>query len=480
MMKARNPLTDLSNNHNRTAPPPTTTMKMKMKKNNKKIESENSNGGESLKDEQEDNALDHLLLVQSNLSSLLHQVDELVVQAFKVKNLSNEGRKEIKCFSDFLSDMHSSLKPWVTRFQNVLSSPSVELKSKPPQALKGNSVSSDDSDESNVSESLEEPTMDSLISPSPLVSWHANCTIQRGRQMFMLTPLPISKKLSSKFREPSKSEFNKLASTNDVGTSTFLAVSRNMNDLLDSVVVKSTPAKPAPSLANEEANNQEPKRDSSILVMMTPRFRMSPPKSCVLLEPISEIHHLGDIKSRKSTPFPLGIHYSDSEDSESPSSGNDALQGLALKSPEVKETQKIPKSGIGKKIIEASPCWLTSPPKSCVLLEPLDEKSMDMENADNESSIQISDLVLSHQISKLKDEVGHGLSRIENTPMWREPQSTFRTGKHPGENTLKKELWTKFEAASSYGFQPKLPAVEKDAPKGFLDLLEEASCDELK
>ncbi|MED6158612.1 hypothetical protein PIB30_034344 [Stylosanthes scabra] len=480
-MNPRNPLTDLSNNDNLTATTTTTSKsksfshkntKMKMKMKKKKMESENVNGGESLKDEQ-DNALDHLLLIQSNLSSILHQVDELVVQAFKVKNISNEGRKEIKSFSDFLSDVHSSLKPWVPRFQNVLSSPSLESESKPHQTLKGNSVSSDDSDESNVSDSLEEPTMDSLISPSPLVSWHANCTIQRGRQMFMLTPLPISKKLSSKFREPSKTEFNELASTSDVGTSTFFTFSRNMNDLLDSVVVKPTPAKPAPSLANEEANIQEPKRDNSILVMMTPRFKMSPPKSCVLLEPISEIHRLGDIKSRKSTPFPIGIHYSDSEDSESRSSGNDASQGLALKSKELKETQKIPKPEVGKRTIEASPCWLTSPPKSCVLLEPHDEKSMDKENADNESSIQISDSVLSHQITKLKDE-----ARIEKTPMWCEPQSTFRTGKRPGENTLKKELWIKFEEASSYGFQPKLQTVEKETPKGFLDLLEEASCDE--
>ena len=62
--------------------------------------------------------------------------------------------------------------------------------------------------------------------------------------------------------------------------------------------------------------------------------------------------------------------------------------------------------------------------------------------------------------------------------MWHEPESAFQTGKRPGENTLKKELWTRFEAASTYGFQPKLPTVRKDTQKGFLDLLEEASCDD--
>jgi len=58
------------------------------------------------------------------------------------------------------------------------------------------------------------------------------------------------------------------------------------------------------------------------------------------------------------------------------------------------------------------------------------------------------------------------------------PESSFQRGKCPGENTLKKELWTKFEVASTWGCQPKVPTVQKSAHKGFLDLLEEASCDE--
>lgn len=67
------------------------------------------------------------------------------------------------------------------------------------------------------------------------------------------------------------------------------------------------------------------------------------------------------------------------------------------------------------------------------------------------------------------------LDHVENTPI---PESSFQTGKRPGENTLKRELWTKFEAASAWGCQPKLPTDQKNAHKGFLDLLEEASCDE--
>ena len=64
--------------------------------------------------------------------------------------------------------------------------------------------------------------------------------------------------------------------------------------------------------------------------------------------------------------------------------------------------------------------------------------------------------------------------------MLKEPESTFRTGKRPGENTLKKELWTKFEAASSHGTHFNFSVLQETAQKGFLDRLEEVSCDETK
>ena len=73
--------------------------------------------------------------------------------------------------------------------------------------------------------------------------------------------------------------------------------------------------------------------------------------------------------------------------------------------------------------------------------------------------------------------ISDSLLLVESTPMWEEPESTVRTGKRPGENTLKKELWTKFEAASSYGLRSNVSALQRTAQKGFLDLLDEVSCD---
>lgn len=58
--------------------------------------------------------------------------------------------------------------------------------------------------------------------------------------------------------------------------------------------------------------------------------------------------------------------------------------------------------------------------------------------------------------------------------MWKELNST---GKHHGENTLKRELWTKFEAASSNELHFDLSIFQETETKGFLDRLEEVSCE---
>ena len=67
---------------------------------------------------------------------------------------------------------------------------------------------------------------------------------------------------------------------------------------------------------------------------------------------------------------------------------------------------------------------------------------------------------------------------MENTPLWKEPESTIRMGKRPGENTLKKELWMRFEAASTSGLCLNIPVLKETTEKGFLERLDEAWCDE--
>lgn len=235
----------------------------------------------------------------------------------------------------------------------------------------------------------EENNEDTLISPSPLVSWRANCTIERGRQLFLLTPLPMSKTLSSKCQDPSKSRFERITSKSTVEIPPPLTIPGDANDdLLEGVEIKPTPSKPADSTVAMRGNVIESsfdslsmfsKRDQSMLVM-TPCLKMSPPKSCVLLEPISESCCKPNARDRRCTPFPVGLQKGSQS---SDSSSSEDSDGLAFKYPELLGIRQACKSGIVWKDLEASPLWKFSPPKSCVLLEPSDEISTEKAAADD-------------------------------------------------------------------------------------------------
>lgn len=245
-------------------------------------------------------------------------------------------------------------------------------------------------DESIAIQSPEQDKMDSLISPSPLVSWRANCTVERGRQVFMLTPLPISRALSSKCQESSRSLLEKITLAAAPPPSLTLPQEIKDDSLID-VAIYPTPNKPFDTLVRRKDNTEElgfaspmvlSKRDCSLL-MMTPCFKGSPPKSCSLLEPISESSHWGNVNVRKSTPFPVGVNkYSESELSES--SGDGAPDGLATRYPELLGIRQAIKLGIGREKKASSPDWFMSPPKSCILMEPLDEKQLTIATANSQ------------------------------------------------------------------------------------------------
>ncbi|XVF24898.1 hypothetical protein REPUB_Repub13aG0167400 [Reevesia pubescens] len=225
------------------------------------------------------------------------------------------------------------------------------------------------------------------------------------------------------------------------------------------------------------------------MFVMTPCLTMSPPKSCVLLELIHESSHRGDYVVRKSTPFPVGINNSGFSES----SGSESSEDLALKYPELLGIQRIYRSGMGNKELESSPTWLFSPPKSCILLEPQDEKSLDNVVTDHhlpitcaikqqtESSLSKgNDVTDAWQQNKMtnQENTDNNLALVESTPMRKEPDCIMQTGKRPRESTLKKELWTKFEAVSTCGLRYNASAIQRTARKGFLDMLDEVSCDD--
>ena len=113
-------------------------------------------------------------------------------------------------------------------------------------------VSSTNDIESDAVDSPEETKLDSLISPSPLASWRADCTVERGRELFLLTPLPMSKTLSSKCQGPSKSVFERNTSNTTSELPTFCTLLEDVNDdLLESVPIRPTTSKPSDSAATE-------------------------------------------------------------------------------------------------------------------------------------------------------------------------------------------------------------------------------------
>ncbi|KAF4399204.1 hypothetical protein G4B88_022287 [Cannabis sativa] len=456
-----------------------------------------------------DDALDRLLLVQTDLTALVNQIDELVVQAFKFKSNDEEGRKEVESFTRVLSEIVSSLKPWVPRFQKVISTGSLETVNQSRNSLASQAVSAVNEIENEVDKSPDNTNENLLISPSPLVSWRADCTIDRGRQMFLVTPLPFSKSMSSMYPDPPKSSLKKVTLDTPVKILPLNSECKaKTHDLHEEVDLKPTPGKITDLVETKTSSTLKGSSDSPQMllkgncgaVVMTPCIKRSPPKSCVLLKAIAESSHAGRFEARKSTPFPVGLmNYSDSESS----SGSEASEVLAYKYPELLGIQHSYKSAVKKKFLKDSPDWFGSPPKTCVLLEPCDDQVFENNTAtaaattstncpltlpqtghilNNEMNVTTQG-VDSHDVgqqaktTRLQENLGRNFSLVESTLTWMEPpQSTSKRGKHPGENTLKKELWTKFEAASTSTDKFSL-SVRATSRNGFLDLLEEASFD---
>lgn len=356
--------------------------------------------------------LDRLLLVHSDLSVLIHQIDQLVVQALEQK-VSN--KKEIESFANVLNQMQTSLKPWISRFQKLLSTQNTFSKKISP---------SKNEDKNRPLENPETYKLDFMVSPSPLVSWHADCTQEGGKNLFMLTPLPKPSAFSSKLKKSSKSVFKNITNTKPSLENEFLS----------------------PEKLVKTGNNNNNNNNTSIIVS-TPYLKMSPPKSCILLEPASECcNNEGGTKASI-----IGGEEASS-----------SFGHLGMKYPELFGIKIGNKMGNVRKAVEESPNWCISPPKTCVLLEP------------NDDHVVIKDVDIN--LKKPQNQVV-----IDSTPMCKDVETTIVRGKRAGENTLKKELWMRFEAATGgheFGFKASCVNGKTANNKGFMELLEEVCSDD--
>ncbi|KAL2940248.1 Acyl transferase [Bienertia sinuspersici] len=431
--------------------------------------------------------LDRLLLVHSDISSLLRQIDELVVEAVNVDTTDNEKITEIKSFTTILSEIHFSLKPWVPRLQRALTISPNKSEIQISETSVGASPVADQVDAHTV-DTPEQTKRESLVSPSPLVSWRATeCAEEKGKQLFLLTPLVRARTTTSKPHAPPK------LATCEGFTSNTIAIcpSTCANDKSISEKVKVVSENLVSNSGFEAA--QKVPADDIPTAMATPCLK-NPLKTYVLHDPDNHLSYRKIIKAHISTPFPTGNgNVGESTDSES--SSGEVSEKLGLKYPELIGLKPSYTSKNGSRALDASPAWIMSPPKCCKLLEPLDEKHP----RDDNTSFQELARTFNQQMSlappkesitttnnnnnqdkenkkiPLPGNLRSNIAMVESTPLWKGSASTIHRGKRPGENTLKRELWTRFEAASTN--QCQLNLVKDTSHKGFLERLEEASCD---
>ncbi|GAB2293469.1 hypothetical protein Dimus_027669 [Dionaea muscipula] len=417
----------------------------------------------------EDPAFDRLLSVHSDLSISLQQIDELVMQAIRAKTTSKQVAKEIESFANVLSEFISSLKPWVPRFKNVLSGCSVEPVNQSAQSLDTSVNNVAIQDVEHGQESPNPSEVESLVSPSPLVTWRAaaaDSVVEGSKQLFLLSPLPRPAISMTKGRitchtlAGTRSPFSKIDDANGgmFGGELIDPTSYNYSSSISkdyNCISSPTP----PNLPQIEHS----------LILLTPRLKASPPKSCVLLEP--EDKYSPGSRFQKPTPYPAR-NQDVSETSNSETSDGNITEILDLKSSCLFESRR-------KQLeLETSPTWVMSPPKTCTLMQPPDKKSIKdlVLLASSNSSDARANLKLTKMVADDLSDHRSSLALIESTPPIKPSESTIHTGMQPGENTLKKELWTQFQAVSTVGIHLNLSHFKgTTTDKGFLHRLEEAS-----
>ncbi|KAG1346602.1 putative MMS19 nucleotide excision repair protein [Cocos nucifera] len=373
-----------------------------------------SNGGKSLKsrrkkiaEESANGALDCLLLVRSDLANLVSKIDELIAEAIEHKVQSKKVNQDIESFRNVLSDMHSSLKPWFLRLQQAFAGTSITSENQLGQPLNTNSASGAHGDgnavrsnktelqfgqpfntnsvsgakgDGNAVQSNKTKTeLDLIVSPSPLVSWRAGaCMVESGRQLFLLTPLPKSKTYSSKCPGSSKSVVGIYANEDQCNLHELPPLLPGTNNALSNVMeradLKHAPHDVPKPIAIETKNstlesgyvspwnfsNYKGRKNSYLL---TPCLKTSPPKSCALLDPISERFQLDEIPTQANNDPKLADDLASEEVSDTLASRYQELLGL----------QPAPKVTSRRKEVDELD-WFLSPPKTCILMEPSDEK----------------------------------------------------------------------------------------------------------
>ncbi|XP_066367949.1 uncharacterized protein [Miscanthus floridulus] len=423
-----------------------------------------------------DAALDRLLFARTDLAVIISQVDELLSDALKCETLSKRATQEIESFNGFLTDTKASFKQWSSRLKQALETGPVEteaISKKTPgtclnTAAKGNGklISGSGSSKLPDTDPVESPCSnfteaDMIVSPSPLVSWHTgSCMVESGKQLFHLTPLPktegSSRCTTSKTQMKTASSIDQL--NNLVRPVSKLTISDdNDPDLEQSVKVKeSWTGTMTPHVAPANKVSLEDKLCSPCTSSIQKSRAL--PKSCLktalsskqqLFSPIPEGSRKEDIDSNGPT----------GDDKRSGSSSDEISKDLA---------SRYDIYGLNRPTRQAEDPleWFLSPLKTMVLTDPSDNNPLPTPAWTNmEGKLNVPD------DKPIQTPAVHSKALL-GTP-WKGLESTNLKGRLAGETTLKKELWTRFEAASANELHFDKARFQKTDTKCFLDMLEE-------
>lgn len=372
------------------------------------------------------------------------------------------------------------------------------------------------------------PETDLIVSPSPLVSWRTgSCMVESGKQLFLLTPLPKTKACSSRCPRSSKTQLKTTASMDELNLPSLPVWKLTISDDTRRDLEQSAKAKEAraggatPNLIEAKTGSSEDSLFSpfSFSIQKSKRALPSPCPTTALrgrqhvFSPISEGSSKDDILS-------AGLAESDK-----PSASSDDMlsddKDLASRYPDMYGFN-IPAGDIRRRS-EADDAldWFLSPLKTCVLMDPspTDDKPIPVPVKDNKSLISTPWKVLESNKLKgrqersddnpMQTQAVHTKAALLGTPRkglesnnlkgrlglpddnpietpavhskallgtpWKGLESTNLKGRHAGETTLKKELWTRFEAVSTNDLHFDKSVFQKPDGRRFIDMLEEES-----
>ncbi|GLJ30543.1 hypothetical protein SUGI_0604720 [Cryptomeria japonica] len=529
----------------------------------------NNNGG----DDADDNcAIDRLHAAHKNLSQLIEQIG-LVIHAHKPNPAHKLGEPDIECFIGELLATHSKLQGWLPKFEQAFSCHS-DISEKQPLPLSPVVSSSAINDENLFTLNNSRNS----LSPSPLVSWPLGITTDCGRELFALTPLPKLRtstdfkgfftaaptacgdkgELASVLKTPVPFQhLNKLQEKVEAVTSQKLeAVIPEQVDVVTPQISKCHTLK---STQMFRGSSLQCLKEDTSKMFATPGLEISPPKTCLLMRPISKPLQLQNDVSVESTP-PVTVNFRKFDESLS-SDDSPIPKSLRIKYPDLfkKVADDCPPM---KTPVQMSPHLGMSPPKTCVLMVPsTDALSDDQDIFDSDKSFErdkyscssevphnlsvsvdcgeagksggytdktnpdakvlmtnypnslcqalafptfsskmeqteevakksqepcetMSSTGAGHEEKKVSsymcrsldnsDPVHPRLSMAEGTPIFKinfsNVQNTEQRAKQPGEQTLRRELWSKLKAASADAY----PKANKD----FLSNLQETSIED--